>query len=387
MEVCMSKAKEMMTKARAGLLLSQPFFGSLALRLLLVEDEMKGTPEEARTAWVDGKSIHYYPPFIEGLSLAQLKGLVCHEVMHCANLHHTRRGDRTADRWNIATDYAINPIIIDCGMELPPNGLVDNAFRNMGAEHIYSELQEKMGEEDGDSGPDPGRCGGVKDAPGSGNNPGRQSSTSEKDEASQEWKIAVAQAATQAKSMGELPGSLERLISDILEPVLDWKELLRRFVDSTAKNDYQWTPPNRRFLYLGVVLPSLQSQELKNVTMVMDTSGSIGDNELRSFEAEARAIIQDYRANTRVIYCDSEVQRVEEFDADSPLELNPKGGGGTDFIPPFEYLQEIGECPVCLIYQTDGLCDSFPEEPSYPVLWVLTSKREFNPPFGEVIHL
>ena len=122
--------------------------------------------------------------------------------------------------------------------------------------------------------------------------------------------------------------------------------------------------------------------------MAMDTSGSINDEDLQAFEAEVRAIIQDYRANTKVIYCDASVQGVEEFDADTPVELHPKGGGGTDFRPPFEYIEEAGEYPACMIYQTDGDCNRFPAEPSFPVLWVLTRKSNgFCPPFGEVINL
>jgi len=188
--------------------------------------------------------------------------------------------------------------------------------------------------------------------------------------------------------MGGLPGDLKRIIEDLIAPVLDWKELLRRFVDTTARNDFSWFPPNRRFVYSGIYLPSLKSQELKNVTLAMDTSGSITDEDLQAFEAEVRAIIQDYRANCKVIYCDARVQNVEEFDADTPVELHPKGGGGTDFRPAFNLIEECGEYPVCMIYQTDGYCSRFPEEPSYPVMWIITRKNEgFKPPFGEVITL
>jgi predicted metal-dependent peptidase len=199
----------------------------------------------------------------------------------------------------------------------------------------------------------------------------------------------MAQAVQQAKAMGSLPGALERLVSDILEPVLDWRELLRRFVDTSAKNDYQWFPPNRRYVHSGLLLPSLRSQELKNITLAMDTSGSITDDDLKAFQAEVRALVEDYQANATVIYCDDKVRKVERFDEGSPVELHPKGGGGTDFRPPFEHIEESGEYPVCLIYQTDGECRDFPVVPPYPVLWVLTRRRSYgwNPPFGETITL
>jgi predicted metal-dependent peptidase len=373
----MSNASKKLGKARAGLILDQPFFGSLALRLNLVEAPV-------RTAATNGKDIKYNPEWIESLSLDETKGVICHEIMHCANQHHTRRDDRKSRRWKLACDYAINPLIEECGLTLPVGRLSDSQFYNMSAEEIYTKLPESEDEDDDDD-DDPGGCGDVDDAPGK---DGKQASADDKLQTAQEWKIAVAQAATQAKAMDEMPDALERLVDEILEPELNWREILRRFVDTSARNDYQWFPPNRRHIHNGLILPSLRSQELKNVTMAMDTSGSITNDDLKAFEAEVRAIIQDYRANTKVIYCDDEVRRVEEFDADTPVELHPRGGGGTDFRPPFEHIEKSGEYPVCMIYQTDGQCHSFPEEPSYPVLWVLTRRYAgFQPPFGEVIHL
>lgn len=381
----MSEARNKLAKARAGLILDHPFFGSLALKLDLVEDATNNP-----TAATDGKHIRYNPEFIEGLSLEETKGLLCHEIMHCANQHHLRRDGRDLKRWNTAADYAINPLIRDSGMQLPAGGLLDVQYSDMSAEQIYSKLpepdQDQQGQGQGESGNDPGGSGGVEDYPGDGE--GQQASEDTKEQNGQEWKVAVAQAAQQAKAMGELPGAIARMVEDIIDPVLDWRELLRRFVDSNAKNDYQWFPPNRRHIHNGFILPSLRSQELKNVTMAMDTSGSISDDDLKAFGAEVRSIVEDYRANTTVIYCDSAVQRVEEFEADDVIDLHPEGGGGTDFRPPFHYIEERGEEPVCMIYQTDGDCSRFPEEPPYPVLWVLTRRNDgFNPPFGEVVSL
>ena len=381
----MSKASDKFTKARAGLVLDHPFFGSLALRLTPVEDAT------FPTAATDGREIRYNPEFVDGLSLDALKGVICHEIMHCANQHHTRRDEREARKWNMAADYAINPLIVGCGMALPEGALVDAQYADLSAEQIYSRLPAGEEGEDGGGkgdgkGNDPGGCGGVMDAPG--DEPGQAASQAEMEQAAQEWKVAVVQAATQAKAMGQLPGNIERAVADLVEPVHDWREILRRFVDSNARNDYQWFPPNRRHIGNGMILPSLRSQELKNVTMALDTSGSISDNDLAAFEAEVRSIVEDFRADTTVIYCDSTVQSVEHFDADTPVKLSPKGGGGTDFRPPFDHIEQNGEYPVCMIYQTDGACNRFPEPPPYPVLWVLTRKNErFDPPFGEVVSL
>lgn len=386
----MMKAKEMLAKGRAGLILDMPFFGSLALRLKLVED-----PNQP-TAWTDGITMGYNPTWIESLSLDEIKGVVCHEVMHCANQHQNRREDREKARWNIAADLAINPLIQECGLTLPKGGMLDPQFRDMAAEQIYSKLrhspQDEEQQEDAGTGEqkgqgsDPGGCGEVRDAPGK---DGQPSSPADKNQNTQEWNVAVAQAAQQAKSMGTLPVGLERLVEEILNPKVDWREALRYFVSTVARNDYRWFPPNRRHIHNGLYLPSVRSEEIGHIVMAIDTSGSINKEVLNQFAAEMTAILEQYRADCTVIYCDCKVAGVEDVLADDlPLDLKPRGGGGTDFRPPFEYLAEQGRVPACLLYFTDGCCRSFPEVPDYPVLWVLSEKNEnFKPPFGEIVDL
>ncbi|MDP2734938.1 MAG: hypothetical protein Q8P12_01895, partial [bacterium] len=243
-------AKGKITKARAGLILDLPFFGSLALRLEVVEDAT------CETAWTDGRRMGYNPGFIDSLPLAEVKGLICHEVMHCAAAHQARRGDRDHRKWNMAGDYAINQIIEDCKIPLPEGKLLDPAYTGMSAEAIYSKLPahpptpSKGGEmspagggagggnsplegagggnppaEKGNQpgGTDPGRCGEVRDA----ENP--QSATGNQ-QSEQDWKIAVAQAAQEARMQGQLPASIARMVADVLEPKADWREILRRFV-------------------------------------------------------------------------------------------------------------------------------------------------------------
>jgi len=391
----MSKMSDKFAKGRAGLILDQPFFGSLALRLRTEEDPA------CETAWTDGTTLGYNPEFIEGLSLDELKGLICHEVMHCGLQHHTRRGDRDKDRWNIAADYVINPLLVDSGMKLPEGGLMDSKFRNMSAEQAYSSLPEPdpqddpqgggegEGQGDGKPGSDPGKCGEVRDAKAEDG----KSAAGEADmrKAAQDWKVAMAQAAQQARSAGTLPGSMERIIENILNPKLDWKEILRRFVDTCSKNDYSWSRPNRRWIGQGIYLPALYSNELGSVVAAVDTSGSIGQEQLDQFAGEINSILQDYQADCTVIYCDTGVNQVDEFPAGEPVSLKVHGGGGTDFRPPFDLLDEQGKAPVCMIYFTDGECDRFPVAPAYPVLWVQKKYYEgasdFEPPFGEVLEL
>jgi len=383
------QAKDKITKAKAGLVLDEPFFASIALRLLIKED---GT---CKTAWTDGVSLGYNPEFIESLTLDETKGLIAHEVMHIAALHHVRRQDRDHETWNAAADYAINYLLTNSKFTLPKGAL--QGFPNEAAEAIYSKLpkpEKQSGgsgsgsnkSKDGSSNSDPGGCGEVRDAPGQ---DGQKPSEADISKAEAEAKVMIAQASQQAKMCGKLPAHIARLVEDTLEPVLDWKELLRRFVDQNAKNDYAWMPPNKRYIHMGLFMPSLRSQELKNIAVAIDTSGSINQEVLKEFVSELGAIMEAYDSNAYVMYVNNALQGVEEFTAyDIPLKLNAQGGGGTDFRPPFNHLEEKGMLPSCFIYLTDGQCSSFSNDPNYPVLWcIIGSAERFHPPFGEVIQI
>ena len=126
----MSPASELFAKARAALLVGAPFWGVLSLRLAPVEDR------SIRTMQTDGVSIRYNPDFVAGLSRGPLRAVIAHETLHCAALHHTRRGGRDLRRWNIACDYAINPLLAEAGFELPEAMLIDPAYAGMSAEDI-----------------------------------------------------------------------------------------------------------------------------------------------------------------------------------------------------------------------------------------------------------
>ena len=122
------------------------------------------------------------------------------------------------------------------------------------------------------------------------------------------------------------------------------------------------------------------------IVVAVDTSGSIGTQELEQFAGEINAIINEAQPESiRVIYCDAALQAVEEFGPSEPITLSPKGGGGTDFVPPFRWVEENSVEPKCLIYLTDLCCNSFPVAPDYPVLWVTDSHR--TPPFGEKLRI
>ena len=369
-------AAEAITKSKAGIVLRSPFFASLLLRMPFVEDIT------CSTMYTNGSVIGYNPVFVESLSLDEVKGVMCHEVMHLTNLHHLRCNNRDMSKWNSACDYAINPIIIEAGWKLPKEGLLNLAYNGMYAEKIYNLLPDSNEQKQSS---DPGRCGEIRDFK---NKNGKTPSEAEKKKQEQDIIVAVQKAYNVAKRCGNMPTGLERLIKEIIESEIDWKSVLSRFLTENDRNDYTWKLPNTRYLYAGLYLPRLQSEQIGRVMIHMDASGSIGKREMEILAGEAQAILDTFKVELYITYFDSKFQGIQKISADDvPLSLNPKGGGGTSYIPSAKYIEEQELEPDCVIYMTDGYCNSFPEPPDYPVLWLITGKRDFVPPFGEVIYI
>lgn len=238
------------------------------------------------------------------------------------------------------------------------------------------------------SGPEtnPGDCptGEVRDLPGGeGGGAGPAEQTANADE----WKIRVQQAVNNARGQGFFPAELERVVEKILTPKVDWREELRRFFHSISRSEASWRSPNRRFIASGLYLPGMRSEASGPLVVGIDTSGSIGQRLLAQFAAELSTIIEDTKPEVvYVVYCDAAVQGVAEFTADDlPLEFHPRGGGGTDFRPVFDWVEQNGIRPDCLVYMTDTE-GSFPVSgPDYPVLWASTHGTQV--PFGEIIKI
>ena len=357
---------QQLTRARTALVLDQPFFGVLALRLKLVEKP------SIKTAAIDGKHIFYNPEFVAALSPAETLTLVAHEVMHCVYDHIGRRGGRNPRKYNKAGDYVINQALLDANF-LPIKGWLHNpAFAGMSSEEVYNLLPD----DDDNDGQGPGDDGEALDEVMDGDSEATEADATE-------WKVATVQAAQAAQAMGKLPASLKRFVDDMLAPKVDWRAVLQRFVAETSKNDYSWTRPNRRFIQQGIFLPTLFSENMGAVAVGIDTSGSIDQHTLNAFGSEVKAIVQSMRPEaTTVIYCDAAVNHVDTFGPNDEMHFEMHGGGGTDFCPPFKYVEDNGLTPVCFVYLTDGY-GPFPKDPGYPVLWVMTSK--VVAPFGETV--
>ncbi len=382
-----------LAKAIARTVLDHPFFASLLLGMRLRED--LGT----RTACTDGKEIRYNPVFIDSLNVDQIVFVLAHLVMHVAHLHPLRRSSRNLGRFNKAGDYAINGILKEAGLSMLPGALYDKKYDRLAAEQVYDDLpgSSREGEDsDKDQGregnryEDPGGCGGFEDAK---NQQGKPLSKAERDQEEARVAIAIQQAAQAAKAQGKLPGSLARLVDELVHPILDWREMLRTFIDHTARNDYSWLHPNRRHIAGGIYLPSLRSDGLKPLVLAIDTSGSIEQSELNQFQAELNDILQSYPATVHVVYCDSQISATETVDPDQyPVELKAVGFGGTDLRPPFAWaLKNVPEAG-CIIYLTDLEGESPEADPGVPTLWISTTKdrdlqERYKPKFGQIATL
>jgi len=441
------QATQKMIKARAGLILDRPFYGALALRLTLKSDP------GCKTAWTDGRTLGFDPAYINSISLEEVKGLWEEETLHCFLQHHTRRNGRDPQQWNVAADQAIFHILAQAGSALPADCQPLPEYRDMSAEQIFDAMGRKKkspqpkpqpgqgpqqqqqpqqqpgqgqgqpqpqqgqqpGQRPGAPGQAPGAPGpqqpgqGQTPAPGQ-QQPGRQPGAGRGEvrdatdpdtgqpltpaklaEEEANWKIAAQQAAQQAAACGNLPGFLDRLVKAIINPRVPWQDLLRQFLERTARNDYTWTTLNSNYLSQGIFLPTLRSNELPQLVITVDTSGSIDQRDLDQFAAEVSAILEmTAETEITVLYCDTRIKETETFTrADLPLTLKAKGGGGTDFRPPFTWIEEQQEQPAALIYLTDMDCNKYPEEPDYPVLWTKVKKPWTTKPapFGEMIEI
>jgi len=204
------------------------------------------------------------------------------------------------------------------------------------------------------------------------------------EEQAREWDVAVNQATTVARQAGKVPAGLNRTLEGAAEASVDWREMLRRLWSDTIPADYSWMRPNRRHVWAGLYLPGVIREGVGEIAIAVDCSGSVNARQLTLFEAEVRSILEGQRPErVHVLYFDSEVQKVETYEAGQLVHLNPVGGGGTEFGPCFDWLDEHGILPQTLVFLTD-LYGSFPPSaPAYPVLWASTGSQKA--PFGAVI--
>jgi predicted metal-dependent peptidase len=363
--------KTRLAKAKTSLILEHPFVGSIALGMPHTYQEGVGT------ACTNGKRVLYDPKFVSDLTDDELKFLVAHECMHPMLEHNFRRQSREPKRWNRAADYVINQLLVDEGIgKFIEGGCLDKALYDAGngvSEHIYTLIPE--GDGDGEGSGDMGGTGqDLEDGEGTAQDQAQQSS---------EWRVKVAQAAQAAKMMGKLSVGMARLVDAILNPTVDWRDVLQRFVTKHKTDERSFSRPNRRFLSQGLYMPSRSGEVMGPMAFLVDCSGSVDDRQLAQMAAEMRTVHEDLRPEKlHVIYFDSEVSHYECYGPDDSLDIRFHGGGGTDVRAAFDYLEAEGHADdvVCTVVLTDGYTP-YPDSCHYPLIWAMTT--DMDAPFGE----
>ena len=366
---------ESLSMLKSQLILSYIFWATLLLKMYCEFDD------KVQTASTDGETIKINTNFWEKLSFEHKRFLMVHELCHCVLKHHLRRGKRDGILWNIACDYAVNILLKKVGFDVPVECLLDDAYDNMGAEAIYAILEKEFVK----------YCGRINEKSSGefGYSFGEVIDFNGDDPQSNdhEWSGRIEQAVRASRSCGNSHENLERLVNLNKKSRIPWQEITQRFVQVKAKNDYDWRQPNKRYISTDMYLPCLRSFEIGKILFIADTSGSIGEEEINITGSEVQSAVIQVKADFYIMWVDNKFQGIQHIDPNVyPLKLKPKGGGGTDFRPGFDWIEKQYFDPLCVIYLTDGFCNSFPREPDYPVLWIVTSRDEFKPPFGEVTY-
>ena len=374
------------SKAKSNLILEHPFFGSIALNMPM------SLSEEVPTAATNGKRVLYNPKFVDNLTDEECVFLVAHEICHPMFEHNYRfaqkdmaTDDANAKKWNIAADIVINkPLIDDKVGKFIDGGIENNALYDQGGgttEGIYKILPEDAGESGSGMGDGSGGTGNDLE-PGTG-------TSEEQDQEAAEWKVKTAQAAQAAKMAGKLSANMERFVGEILNPKVDWRDVLRRFVVKMKADDRSWARPNRRLIDQGIYLPTKTGETLGALYLAVDCSGSITEEDLNQYAAEMQYIKDEMSPkHMHVVYFDHTISHHEEYGPDDELDIKPHGGGGTAFSPIFEFAEKHDIEPVACIVLTDLYCSDYGNAPEYPVLWVSTVDHKggsyADVPFGEV---
>ncbi len=388
------EVRELLVTARVGLLLRSSFFGNLATRLRLVNAD-----DWCSTAATDGRHFYYNTRFIKMLRPREIEFLFGHEVLHVIYDHFGRRGDRDPQLWNVANDYAVNGDLkkhkvgefitsVPC--------LYDAKYENKSSEEIYdhlyenaekislSDLLDRVLDEhmEGDEG----------EGSGDGSNDGKPGkgptrlTKEEREKIKDEIKEAVLSAA-QTCDAGNLPLGVKRIIQNLTEPKMNWRELLRMQLESTIKSDYTWQRSSRKGWHVDAVMPGMKNTDMIDIMIFMDMSGSIGDAQGRDFLSEVRGIMESFDAYRIHIACfDTEVYNAQIYTSENLESIDQydlQGGGGTDFECMFRYMKDNEIEPRRLVVFTDGYpCGSWGDENYCDTVWIIHGDRNPSPPFG-----
>lgn len=370
------------------------------------------------TACTNGRDEQYGREFVKELSDKELAFLVLHEALHKALRHLTtwkKLHDENHSLANQACDYVINLMLLEIdpngdAITMPrikdgpdkgkPMGLIDTRFKGMNAKQVFDLLKQEQGGKGGDGTP----------VDGSGRVPGKggagldehdwdgaaEMTAEERKQLEREVDQAIRQGLMAEKKVGKGAGGMGRELSDLMEPKVDWREVLREFVKSSchAKDTSSWRRVNRRFLSTGVYMPSMIGEKVGHVVIAIDTSGSVGDKELAEFLSEVKGVAEEVNPDkVDLIYWDSAVAAHEEYEGDGDVSnivssTRPKGGGGTSPSCVSTFLADKKITPECVIVLTDGYVGSdWGHGWTAPVLWAIVGGNTVVAPNGKTVHI
>jgi predicted metal-dependent peptidase len=388
--------------ARARLILERPFVGNLVMHLPLAAAD----PAWCHTVATDARTLYFNPRYIEALDFSQVQFALAHVALHCALGHFARRGHRERARWDVATDHAVNLLLVDDGLKPAPGALLDPRFRGLAAEEIYPLIppHPEAGTLDRHRFDEPGggRGAGAQFNPGGtgwddAGDEGRfreacaahappELDAAARDALARAWRGRLVAGAQQARRAGRLGASWLRVLDQLALPRLSWRALLARRMMSVSRDDYSFQRLSRRGG--DALLPGRQSGTV-DLCLALDTSGSIGAEDLRQFTSEVDALKAQVRARVTVHACDESLDAAGPwvFETWEPIVLPARlrGGGETSFRPVFDWIERGHLRPDLLVYFTDAEGEFPDSPPGYPVVWLVKGRGAV--PWGERIQL
>ena len=391
-----AQVREKLVTARIGLLLKAPFFGNMATRL-----ELTNADSWLPTAATDGRKFYYNSTFINSLRPKEIEFLFGHEVLHNVYDHIGRVGDHRDRRlFNVAADFCVNADLIEqrVGEKITTVPcLFDAKFKGWSVEEVYDHLYQNANKiniqdlldqvlDEHMDGDDSGEGDG-DDKEGNGKGRGRpRLSEEERKQIRDEIREAMIQSA-QAVGAGNLPSGVKRLIKDLTNPVIDWRELLEQQIQSVVKDDFSWMKPSRRSWHMDAVMPGLKPGTQIDICVAIDTSGSISESMIKEFLSEVKGIMDSYdEYKIQVWSFDTDIYNHATFSSENMEDIaayEPGGGGGTDFMANWTYMKENNIEPKKFIMFTDGYPFGSWGDPDYcDTVFIINGNKEVEPPFG-----
>jgi predicted metal-dependent peptidase len=406
------------TRKRTGS--EQPFFARL-----LMDAEYKQVPAERdeqgklkHRMSVDAKgNIYYCEEFVQEITQEELMGCLCHECLHPALLHLTRLGYRNAEIANIAMDMTINMIVRNAQLQLPedviqvdtrddtstfqvgPQKYTLNKVTERMWEDLYDEILERL-IQDGHVGKGGSTAGGQGGKIPKGFDDHRyddgEMTREEREKNERKWQKKITDAYVYAKQQGRAPAGLDRYLDDVLQPKVRYADLLKRFLKPYfIPVDWSYHKPHRKSQVLGVFLPSTIKEHVE-CEVLMDTSGSVGVEELSEFGGEVVGIAtSNPHVTCHVSFCDREVHNRIKVDTNlvqlipSQIREKAKGGGGTSMETGLDYIKQVNPRVPVVIVLTDGYDTYVRNGRDYPfeIIWVIAPKGQKNMPYGQVVSM